>query len=69
MAKKQQHINPTTPSELRSLAEERLGKKQVTAQHSTLGTTPSPEETLRLVHEMEVLQVELEMLQEKLFFI
>ena len=65
MAKKQQRINPGKPSELRSLAEERLKKKNITAQHSTLGTTPSPEETLKLVHEMEVLQVELEMLQEK----
>ena len=65
MAEKQHCINHSTPSELRSLAEERLKKKDITAQHSTLGTTPSPEETRKLVHEQEVLQIELEMLQEE----
>ncbi len=65
MAKKQPHSNPGTPSELRSLAEDRLKKQDLTARHSSLGTTPSPEATPEFVHELEVLHTELEMLQKE----
>ena len=59
MAKKQKSTIPVSSSELRSLAEERL-------EQTHLSTSSSPEEMLRLVHELEVHQVELEMQQEEL---
>ncbi|NMW20890.1 MAG: PAS domain S-box protein [Chlorobiaceae bacterium] len=64
MTKKQQNINTANPSELRSLAEKRLMKKHLATQHSHISSTPSPEETLRLVHELEIHQIELEIQQE-----
>ena len=61
MAKKQKSINPSTSKKLRTLAEERLEQKHLSTGVSALGTTFSPEEMLRLVHELEVHQIELEM--------
>ena len=66
MAKKQKNINLAASSDLRSLAEERLQKKHLATQYSRLSTSPSPEEMLRLVHELEVHQIELEMQQDEL---
>ncbi len=65
MAKKQKNINLAASSDLRSLAEERL-KKHLATQHSRLSTSPSPEEIRRLVHELEVHQIELEMEKDEL---
>ena len=61
MAKKPHINNPLAIEELRSLAEVRLKVKQ----KSTLSVTSSPEEMLRLVHELQVHQIELEMQQEE----
>ena len=62
MAKKPDNNSPLSPSELRSLAEARL-KEQQASDHSAIST---PEEMPRLVHELQVHQVELEMQQEEL---
>jgi two-component system cell cycle sensor histidine kinase/response regulator CckA len=62
MAKKQKSNTPSTPSELRSLAEERLRLHKKSS--STAFT--SHEELLRIVHELEVHQIELEMQQQEL---
>ncbi len=59
MSKKQKSNTPITPSELRSLAEERLEQEHLSAMSS-------PEEMLEHLHELEVHQVELEMQQEEL---
>ncbi|MEI7708181.1 MAG: PAS domain S-box protein [Chlorobium sp.] len=66
MAKKPKNISLADSSDLRSLAEERLKNKHLATQYSRLSTTPSPEERLRFVHELEVHQIELEMQQEEL---
>ena len=62
MTKHQNIKNPVTSAELRLLAEERLKLKQPSA----LDITSSPEEMLRMIHELSVHQIELEMQQEKL---
>ena len=62
MAKKPHNNSPLSPSELRSLAEARL-KEMPMSIHSAIST---PEEMLRLVQELQVHQVELEMQQEEL---
>ncbi len=66
MKKKQIAIQPTNIRDLRTLAEEHLKKRHLTTQHSHLSSTSSPEEMLRLVHELEVHQIELEMEQNEL---
>jgi len=66
MANKPQSINPSSPSELRSLAEERLKQKHLTTQYFKLSTLPSPEEMRKLVHELDIQQIELEIQQEEL---
>ena len=72
MAKKHTNINLAASSELRSLAQERLAQQHLTTQHSapsttsSLGTSSSPDEMLRVVHELEVQQIELELQQEEL---
>ena len=66
MKKKQITIQPTNIRDLRTLAEEHLKKRHLTTQHSHLSSTSSPEEMLRLVHELEVHQIELEMEQNEL---
>jgi len=66
MGKKQNTNEPTTSRELRSLAEERLQKKLLNTKYFHLSTIPTSEELLRLVHELEVHQIELEMEQEEL---
>ena len=61
--KKKKNVNhPTTPKELRSFAEERLKQNP---QHITPAFS-SPEDMFRLVHDLEVHQIELEMQQEEL---
>ncbi len=66
MAKKQQGINHANPSELRSFAEQRLEKKTLGTPVSAVGTSFSSEELLRLVHELQVHQIELEIQQDEL---
>ena len=62
MAKYQNIKNPVTPAELRLLAEERLKLKQPNA----LDISSSPEEMLRMNHELSVHQIELEMQRQEL---
>ena len=62
MVKKQHSIRPVAPSELRFLAEERLQHHQLT----TPDQSTSQDAMMRMVHELEVYQVELEMLNEDL---
>ena len=52
--------------ELRILAEERLTQQNLSSGVSALGTSSSPEEILRLVHELEVHRIELVMQQAEL---
>ena len=80
MAKKQRSNNPITSSALRPLAEERLHQKKLAAQDSALAnqhshfstgvsalsTSSSPEEILKIVHELNVHQIELEIQEEEL---
>ncbi len=62
MTIKRHSSKPAAPSELRSLAETQLQQKQ--------GTLPdvssSPEEMIRIIHELSVHQIELEMQREEL---
>ena len=66
MGKKQQSINLSNSKELRDLALKRLKQKQLSTDLSPLSPLSSPEEMLRLVHELEVHQIELEMQQAEL---
>ncbi len=66
MVKKQKNINLRTSKELHALAVERLEQKQLSGGVSALSSLSSPEEMLRLLHELEVHQIELEMEQEEL---
>ncbi len=70
MVKKQYCIKPATPSELRQHAEERLQHSNISTQNSVLingvSTTASPDEMLKVIHELSVHQIELEMQQETL---
>ena len=59
MVKKKCSIKPATPSELHQLAERRL-------QHSNFSTPSSPDEMIKVIHELSVHQIELEMQQETL---
>ena len=62
MVKKQYSIKPATPSELRQLAEERVQQKKL----SIPDLSTSHDTLIRMVHELEVHQIELEMLNEAL---
>ncbi len=66
MAKKHKSTNISTSKELRALAVERLEQKHLSTGVPTLSNLSSPEKMLRLVHELEVHQIELEMEQEEL---
>jgi len=66
MAKKQKSINLLTSKELRDKAVERLEQKHLGTGVSALSPPSSPEEMLRLVHELEVHQIELAIQHEKL---
>ena len=66
MGKKPQSNNSDTPVELRALAEERLQQTHPKTGASTLSTTSSPEELLRIIHELSVHQIELEIQQDEL---
>ena len=62
MAIKPQSTTPTTASELRELAEARLQQKQIAIPDLSTAT----DVMIRMIHEMEVYQIELEMQQEEL---
>jgi len=62
MAIKPQSTTPTTASELRELAEARLQQKQIAIQD----LSTAADVMIRMIHEMEVYQIELEMQQEAL---
>ena len=67
MAKKHQTNKPTPSAELRQQAEARLHQNKLSTQNSALSTVlSSPEEMMRLIHELEVHHVELELQQEEL---
>ena len=66
MAKKHNNTNLDASSDLRALAEKRLAQKHLSTQHSELSTSSSPEELLRVVHEIEIQKIELELQQEEL---
>ncbi len=58
--------NPETTNGLRALAEEHLKQKRLSTGVPAQSTLSSPEAMLRLIHELEVHQIELEMQQEEL---
>lgn len=62
MKKTPHSIQHATPSGLRSLAEAKLQRKQITLPDAS----SSPEEMLRIIHELSVHQIELEMQREEL---
>ena len=62
MAIKPQSTTPTTASELRELAEARLQQKQI----AIPDLSTAADVMIRMIHEMEVYQIELEMQQEAL---
>ncbi len=62
MTKKPHSIKRTTPSRLRSLAEKQLQQSQITLPD----ISSSPEEMIRVIHELSVHQIELEMQQDEL---
>ena len=66
MGKKRQSNNSDTPVELRALAEERLGQRHPNTDVSAFSTTSSPEELFRIIHELSVHQIELELQQDEL---
>jgi len=63
---KTQNDNSPILDDLRALAEERLTQQHRSTEVSALGTTPSPEEILRLVHELDVHKIELAVQQAEL---
>lgn len=65
MAKKVYSNNLQTPVGLCSLAEEGT-KKHIATSRSRLSTTSSPEEMLRLVHELDAHKIKLEMQEQEL---
>ncbi len=62
MSKKQHSDNPTTPSELRSLAEDRLKGNP----SGILDFSASPEEMFRIIQELSIHKIEIEIQQEEL---
>ena len=66
MAKDRNSSHSATSDGLRTLAEERLKKNNVFDQAAALSPTSSPVEMIRLIHELQIHQVELEMQQEEL---
>ncbi len=60
------HNNPTFSLAMRSLAEDRLKKKNLTSALPALLSTSSPAEELRTLYELQLHQIELEMQQEEL---
>ena len=58
--------NSPTPADFRTLSEEHLKQQNLGTGVSALSTASSPEEMLRLVHELKVHQIELEMQQQEL---
>ncbi len=58
--------NSPTMADLRALAVERIEQKHLSTGVSALSPLSTPEEMLRLVHELEVHQIELEMQQKEL---
>ena len=66
MPHKQKYIFSAKSEDLRSLAEERLKQQRSSSGISALGSSTSQEEMLRLIHELRVHQVELEMQLEKI---
>ncbi len=67
MADNQQSNTSETPSELRALAEKRLKQKLLGSGVSSLNLNSSPEDLLKLIHELSVHQIEIEMQQDELF--
>jgi PAS domain S-box-containing protein/putative nucleotidyltransferase with HDIG domain len=66
MAKKQNNMNLQTSKDIRALAVERLEQKHLSTGVSALSPLSTPEEMLRVVHELDVHKIELEMQQEDL---
>ena len=64
MTRRKNATGPGRPDELRARAEQRAGERAAPPRERR--ATPAPEETLRLVHELNVHQIELEMQNEEL---
>ena len=60
MAKKHSSLNPAASRDLRAQAEERPAQKHLSTGASTRSNLSSPEEMLRLIHELEVQKSELD---------